>query len=424
MRRTETFLKIALWTAVFGFVSAGSLFAVKSFRNLSASAVRGVAFFDCNADGLKNVGETGFGNVAVVLAGRSTAGDSVRLTTTTDAAGLYSFPGVAAGVYRVSFAFPLGSSGLQFSPRGDSKANPDGSTDPFSMDGTADATGIDVGIIDHIAPKITFTNPLLATVLSGDTLSFECDNAPILNETYAIARDNSGKTLPISFVDSARRVGSCQRDGFLYLLHCAWNAADDCGNAASIEVFIKIIDSTPPTLNGIPADLTVNMVRGETVPPAATGVTGADNCTSSGLSIAFSEEAATNTCGKIITRTWKTADACGNQGARSQRITVVSNSSCDSNGLTATDTFRLTLLNRNGNPTDTCLNLGAGRRFTDLQHCGVNVPQVSASLRGGSCLELNPSVFFSGLDTCIVTRCASSTSSRYARSRWPRTATL
>lgn len=66
---------------------------------------------DSNGDGIQNTGETGLTGIVVQLAG-DTNGDSVSdvtLSTTTNATGVYEFPGLAAGTYTITVVPPSGA---------------------------------------------------------------------------------------------------------------------------------------------------------------------------------------------------------------------------------------------------------------------------------------------------------------------------
>ncbi len=63
---------------------------------------------DTNSDGLQTSGEAGFADVTITLDGRTGAGATVTLTTTTDASGFYTFTTLAPGVYTVTVTAPDG----------------------------------------------------------------------------------------------------------------------------------------------------------------------------------------------------------------------------------------------------------------------------------------------------------------------------
>jgi protocatechuate 3,4-dioxygenase beta subunit len=80
------------------------------------------AWYDKNANGIQDTGETGIGGVKVTLTGGGadgligTVGDNTTLTTTTNTNGLYLFDNLTPGTqYQVAFDMPVGFNGV--SPR-------------------------------------------------------------------------------------------------------------------------------------------------------------------------------------------------------------------------------------------------------------------------------------------------------------------
>lgn len=405
MRKPDTALKSTLLTAAVVLL-AGSTWAIKSWQQLTATAINGTAFYDCNSNGVRDNNESPFVGIPVSLNGRTTLGDSVNLSTTTDNTGNYGFVGVLAGTYSVKFNVPNGTTALSFTAKSTatngSDANTDGSTDPLSIDGLTDVQGIDVGLIDRVAPVVRFVNPALTTYRSGDTLTVECDNLPTMNASWATATDNSGQVVNVQFLDFAISTNNCRTNGYITILNCIFRATDACGNVGEINIFVKIKDSTPPVLRGVPSDLTVNTTLGEQIPTVATGITATDNCTQNLPAIGFQATESLNTCGKIITRTWTSTDDCGNISRRSQRIMVISDATCGTSGFPS-DTIRL-VLSRN-TVLDTCLSLPSGSVFSNIQHCGSGQAGAAINLTASNCLRINPSVNFVGLDTFCLRIC-------------------
>jgi uncharacterized protein (DUF2141 family) len=77
---------------------------------------------DTNGNSIQDTGETGISGVTVNLAGAGPDGqfgtpDDISRTTTTDANGKYSFPGLPAGSYRVSVNNPAGLTPTQTQPQ-------------------------------------------------------------------------------------------------------------------------------------------------------------------------------------------------------------------------------------------------------------------------------------------------------------------
>ena len=223
MRKPDTALKSILLTAAVVLL-AGSTWAVKSWEQVTATAINGTAFYDCNSNSVNDNNESSFANITVLLKGRTTLGDSVNLSTTTNNIGNYSFVGVLAGTYNVKFSFPNGATGLSFTTKNTatngSDVNPDGTTDPLSIDGLTDVTDLNAGIIDRVAPVVRFVNPYLTPYNNGDTITVECDNLPSMNASWATATDNSGQAVRVRFLDFAISTSNCLQNGYITILDC------------------------------------------------------------------------------------------------------------------------------------------------------------------------------------------------------------
>jgi fimbrial isopeptide formation D2 family protein/uncharacterized repeat protein (TIGR01451 family) len=112
------------------------------------------AWEDRNGNGVQDAGEPGVGGVGVELL--DGAGNVLATTTTATGTGAYTFPGLAAGTYRVRFAAPAGyavtAAGLGGDPARDSDADPaTRTTGPVTL-----ATGevnprVDVGLFRPVA---------------------------------------------------------------------------------------------------------------------------------------------------------------------------------------------------------------------------------------------------------------------------------
>src|SRR5205807_7430853 len=99
-----------------------------------------------------------------------------------------------------------------------------------------------------------------------------------------------------------------------------WRATDACGNTANGTQLITVRDTTTPVIVA-PPNLTL-----ECPTAATTNITGVPTVTDgcSATTVSFSDSVSNN-CGgaKIISRTWRTTDACGNFATALQTITVV-----------------------------------------------------------------------------------------------------
>jgi gliding motility-associated-like protein len=182
---------------------------------------------------------------------------------------------------------------------------------------------------DKIPPVITFTHPLLRGHKSGDTLSFNCDNIPIFDSLSVSVTDNSGSVNPVRFFDIPTKKGVCTIDGFKYLIECDWIATDNCGNEARVKIYLKITDNKPPVFsNSAPANITVNLNNGGTMPSAPT-LSATDNCGTATVTFKETKANMGTGCDYILTRTWTATDECGNIATTAQQITVLEKCPCD-----------------------------------------------------------------------------------------------
>ena len=175
-----------------------------------------------------------------------------------------------------------------------------------------------ITLTDDAPPVLAFIHPDLIQYKNGDTIVFECDSFFDLEPTVT-ATDACDDNPTISFVDIPDPAADCVAAGYLVELFCQWTATDACGNSATLEVIVRLRDTTAPVFDCYD-DMTV--APGQSV-PAATTPPATDNCTDN-LNTTFSEAQLTNPdgCGYTLTRTWTAADECGNTAVCEQVITV------------------------------------------------------------------------------------------------------
>ena len=85
-----------------------------------------------------------------------------------------------------------------------------------------------------------------------------------------------------------------------------------------------------PVVSNVPADITVDLAAGETV-PAAMNPTFTDTCDDN-VAIVLNESQVPAGCGYVLTRTWTGTDVCGNSATATQVITVIDELSVVING--------------------------------------------------------------------------------------------
>ncbi len=92
----------------------------------------------------------------------------------------------------------------------------------------------------------------------------------------------------------------------------------ECQHVVIAETVVDVDDDVTPTLSDHPADVTVEC----DAVPRAIELTATDNCSEVVVELTESDEAGTCTGSSTITRTWATADQCGNEASHTQIVTV------------------------------------------------------------------------------------------------------
>jgi hypothetical protein len=171
------------------------------------------------------------------------------------------------------------------------------------------------GNVTNAIQTITVRDSTPPSLTMPANLTLECPaNTNILNTGMATAQDGCG-SVTVTFSDSISNI--C---GGSKLISRMWRVTDTCGNTTNGTQLITIRDTTPPTIVA-PADLTLECPAATTT--NATGVpTVTDSC--SATTVTFTDSVSNN-CGgtKIVSRTWRAADGCGNVATALQTITVI-----------------------------------------------------------------------------------------------------
>jgi len=166
--------------------------------------------------------------------------------------------------------------------------------------------------------QLAFGPAAFSNFSSGDTATFECSAMPLLSVDDVIPTGGCGGHVEVSFGESVHIPIDPIEAGYLSIMTCSFEGVDSCGNAAQIEISIRIEDTTPPQLQDVPSDLSLQV--GGTIPsPAA--VYAIDNC-SRNLEVILSEQDASTTNYERIIRTWSTTDDAGNKSSASQQLTL------------------------------------------------------------------------------------------------------
>lgn len=173
----------------------------------------------------------------------------------------------------------------------------------------------DCGNQDVATQNVTFedtTIPVFSFV-PADTL-LECDE--VIPNTDAIAIDNCDPAPSVILVEQVN-AGVCAANQTLVR---TWTATDACGNSQVATQTITIVDTTPPAISDFPLDTLVSC----DTPLPVNDPTADDNCDPA-PNLVFTEVRTDGTCvdDYLLTRTWVFTDACGNDSAYTQIITVV-----------------------------------------------------------------------------------------------------
>ncbi len=160
----------------------------------------------------------------------------------------------------------------------------------------------------QIITVIDTTNPVLVGVPANATV--ECSNIPAA--VVVTATDNCSDNLDVVYTQTTFPGDACT-----YTIVRTWTVEDACGNETSASQILTVTDTTNPTLNNVPVNITVEC----DAIPAAAQVTGSDNCDTS-VEVSMVETIGTG-CPYTITRTWTGVDNCGNEVSATQVITVI-----------------------------------------------------------------------------------------------------
>ena len=175
---------------------------------------------------------------------------------------------------------------------------------------------------DTQPPVLTLLHPLLQGIANGDTLTFQCGQQVVFTAAHASATDDCDPAPAIVFTESLQQ-GSCSTDGFILDMHCCWIATDAGGNSASFCIQVVIVDQLAPIIGPVPADVTIDLTAGDTI-PAPASPQAVDGCFGL-MPVAFLEEntPGADSCQYILKRTWTASDSCGNTAVKTQLVTVI-----------------------------------------------------------------------------------------------------
>ncbi|HZV70930.1 MAG TPA: ice-binding family protein [Saprospiraceae bacterium] len=182
-----------------------------------------------------------------------------------------------------------------------------------------------ITVADDLPPVII----LPAGLLNGGTLDVQCFgqdpnwDMPVFDESSITANDNCGGNVTVTFEQELIDSGTCVDDGYINFYTLTWTATDVCGNSSSAFVFLALIDTIPPVIVGVPADITVNC---DAMPALPLLISATDECLCACI-LVVEESTPSAGCldGQVVLRTWTAKDRCGNSTTVTQRITLNNN---------------------------------------------------------------------------------------------------
>jgi len=184
----------------------------------------------------------------------------------------------------------------------------------FDMAPYAPITSVRIDFEDEDNYGDNITVNYAAQIIATGTPSYPTD--PQFTGT-ATATDNCAAGVSVTYNDVADLSGC---GGYTGTITRTWTATDACLNTTNHVQVITIIDTTKPTLTGVPANTTVQC---SAIPAPATP-TATDVCDAN-VTITLVETISNVICDNsyTLTRTWTATDDCGNSEVKSQVITVI-----------------------------------------------------------------------------------------------------
>jgi hypothetical protein len=184
-----------------------------------------------------------------------------------------------------------------------------------------------ITVLDTIPPVIEFVDPRLIGLNPGDTLEVQCYgqdplwDLPVFTVNSINASDICLGDVNVMFNLKLLAEGNCIEDGYIQLFLLTWTATDICGNISSASLFLKLVDTIPPVIVGIPDDITLDC---EDLLLAPVNIIALDECLCACLVV--SEQSVPQPgCqdGMVVTITWTAIDDCGNMTNETQYITLI-----------------------------------------------------------------------------------------------------
>ncbi|UCD17566.1 MAG: hypothetical protein JSV44_01295, partial [Candidatus Zixiibacteriota bacterium] len=287
-------------------------------------AVSGLKWHDVDGNGMLDGGEQTLSGWRVYVSG-SLEGIDFASSTLTDEFGDYSFPNLTSNVI-----WSIREDAQRYDPA------ETGWIQTYPYDGAilGVGTGFDFGASGDTAAfgwkvALTLDNPDQADMNFGNKLcqvALTCP--PDINVDCNASTEPANTGYP--FIESncppndttytdVTIPGDCDIDGYLYQIERTWVVTDAAGITQSCTQVITVIDTTPPVINDVGEDMTIECPA----EPVFSEPTADDDCSIPGLT--YDDAVTPGDCPQeySVTRTWTAIDDCGNFSTASQTITVI-----------------------------------------------------------------------------------------------------
>jgi len=175
-----------------------------------------------------------------------------------------------------------------------------------------------IKVEDRIPPKIVYP---------AQNKTVECNDSGNTEELLEWLKDHGGAWAFDNCCDVVwthdyspeKFMTTCGKAGYVRV---TFTAHDCAGNSSSTSATFHIVDTTPPSLQA-PPDVTIE--RDEPADPLRTGWPTVFDVCDPNPAITYTDEVLSGAClqAKVIRRTWRAVDACGNPSQAVQIITVV-----------------------------------------------------------------------------------------------------
>lgn len=176
--------------------------------------------------------------------------------------------------------------------------------------GTNLETSLPISIIDNEIPTITCPSNLVLECGDG--------NNDVLISTWLNSVSGADNCSDVTVTNNYNPANFSNACGLAGIQLVTFSVEDACGNVATCQATIGILDSTPPVFTSTPADVT--LACGSGIPTGnATAVDGCGDVTINSTDDVVDGDCSFN---QTITRTFIATDECGNQSTYVQVITI------------------------------------------------------------------------------------------------------